>query len=143
MIWRIILDARFANDIRKFAKWFTTSNGERFAIGRVTTRDITDFRNYLRRDQNQAVATVNRNLVTLRRFFGWLVEHGHIAANPAKPVKELRKTSLHRKDWTGLKCGDCCVRSNSEPTSERRRFSPSCCIRAVGSAISSIWTSMT
>ena len=52
----------FTHDIKKFAKWFTTSNGERFVIGRVTTRDITDFRNYLRRDQGQAVATVNRNL---------------------------------------------------------------------------------
>ena len=87
----------FANDIKKFAKWFTTSNGERFTIGRVTTRDITDFRNYLRRDEGQAVATVNRNLVTIRRFFGWLAEHGHVAANPGKPVKELKRTILAPK----------------------------------------------
>jgi integrase/recombinase XerC len=40
------------------------------------------------------VATVNRNLVTIRRFFGWLAEHGHVGANPAKPVKELKRTVL-------------------------------------------------
>ncbi len=84
-------------DLRKFAKWFTTANGERFVVGRVTTRDITDFRMHLRRDRGQAVPTINRNLTTIRRFFGWLTEHGHVAANPAKPVKELKRTALAPK----------------------------------------------
>ncbi len=87
----------FVLDLRKFAKWFHASNGEPFAIGRVTTHDITDFRNHLRRDRGQAVPTINRNLVTIRRFFGWLVERGHLAANPAKPVKELKRTALAPK----------------------------------------------
>jgi integrase/recombinase XerC len=43
------------------------------------------------------VATVNRCLVTLRRFFGWLVEQGQLAANPVKPVKELRRQVLAPK----------------------------------------------
>ena len=34
----------FVLDMRKFARWFTTANGERFVVGRVTTRDIADFR---------------------------------------------------------------------------------------------------
>jgi len=87
----------FIQDIKKFARWFTMSNAERFVIGRVTTRDITDFRNHLRRDQGQAVATINRNLVTIRRFFAWLTEQGYISANPAKPVKELKRTTLAPK----------------------------------------------
>jgi integrase/recombinase XerC len=87
----------FIQDIKKFARWFTTANGERFGIGRVTTRDIADFKNYLRRDQGQAVATINRNLVTIRRFFAWLTEQGFISANPAKPVKELKRTALAPK----------------------------------------------
>jgi len=84
-------------DLREFAKWFTTTNGERFVIGRVTTRDITDLRTYLRRDRGQAVATINRNLTTIRRFFGWLVEQGHVAVNPGKPVKDLKRTALAPK----------------------------------------------
>lgn len=87
----------FVNDIRKFARWFSTANGERFVVGRVTTRDLTDFRDQLRRVQGQAVATVNRALVVLRRFFGWLTEQGHVAANPAKAVKELRRQALAPK----------------------------------------------
>jgi site-specific recombinase XerD len=87
----------FAQDVRKFARWFTTANREPFAVKRVTTRDTTDFRDQLRRDEGQAVATVNRALVTLRRFFGWLGEQGHVLANPAKAVKELRRQQLAPK----------------------------------------------
>ncbi len=87
----------FAQDVRKFAGWFTTANRETFTVKRVTVRDITDFRDHLRRDDGRAVATVNRALVTLRRFFGWLEDKGRIAGNPAKPVKELRRQQLAPK----------------------------------------------
>ena len=70
---------------------------ERFVVGRVTTRDVADFRDHLRRDRQQAVASVNRCLVSLRKFFGWLVSEGSVALNPAKPVKELRRQMLAPK----------------------------------------------
>jgi len=84
----------FIQDARKFASWFASANREPFEIARVTIRDITDFRDDLRRNQSQAVSTVNRCLVTVRRLFAWLVEQGHISANPAKKVKELRRIQL-------------------------------------------------
>ncbi len=84
-------------DLRKFAAWFSQANAEPFCIERVTTRDVTDFKDALRRQQGQAVATVNRALVTLRRYFAWAAENGHIPANPAKPVKELRRQQLAPK----------------------------------------------
>lgn len=87
----------FLQDVTKFARWFSSANNEPFNVGRVTTRDITDFKEHLRRVKGQAVATVNRCLVTLRRFFGWLVEQGCVALNPAKPVKELRRQPLAPK----------------------------------------------
>ena len=87
----------FRQDVRKFACWFSTANKEKFSVIRVTVRDITDFRDHLRRDRGQAVASVNRCLVALRRFFGWLTDKGHVAANPAKVVKELRRQVLAPK----------------------------------------------
>jgi site-specific recombinase XerD len=87
----------FIQDIRKFAAWFSSANHEPFQIARVTVRDLTDFRDWLRRERGQAVATVNRCLVTLRRLFGWLTDQGHIPANPVKPVKELRRQALAPK----------------------------------------------
>lgn len=87
----------FTQDMRKFGHWFTTANKEPLAMKRVTVRDITDFREYLRREQGQAVATVNRAIVTVRKFFGWLVDQSHVPTNPAKPVKELKRQALAPK----------------------------------------------
>lgn len=87
----------FKQDLGKFADWFTQASKEPFRIGRVTTRDVSDFRDYLRRDKGQATATVNRGLVTVRRFLNWLVEEGHLTANPAKKVKELKRQQLAPK----------------------------------------------
>jgi site-specific recombinase XerD len=87
----------FHTDLRKFARWFATVNREPFRVERVTVRDVVDFRNHLRREREQAVATVNRALVALRRFFAWLVTDGHVEANPAAAVKELRRQQLAPK----------------------------------------------
>ena len=87
----------FAQDLGKFSKWFTQANKEPFRIGRVTTGDVSSFKDHLRRDQQQAVSTVNRALVTVRRFFTWLIEEGRLTVNPAKKVKELKRQQLAPK----------------------------------------------
>ena len=69
-----------AGDLRAFMTWFNERNGEAFVLERVTARDITDFRSYLREERGLAVATVNRALVLIRRLFGWLVEQGELLA---------------------------------------------------------------
>ncbi len=84
-------------DVRKFAGWFVRANKEPFTAARVTTRDVADFRDHQRRVEHQAVATVNRAIVLLRRYFAWLQDQGHVLANPAKPVKELRRQQLSPK----------------------------------------------
>lgn len=84
-------------DLLKFGRWYIRANNEPFDPKRVTTRDIADFRDAMRRDSNQAVATVNRSLVSLRRFFGWLKDAGHVASTPVDGVKELRKQELAPK----------------------------------------------
>ena len=86
-----------ANDLRRFMLWFNQRNGEAFVLERVTVRDVTDFRNYMRNEKGLAVATVNRAVTLIRRFFGWLVERGELKADPAKPVKELRRVELAPK----------------------------------------------
>ena len=85
------------NDLRKFARWFSEYNRELFIVKRVTLRDVTDFRNHLHRDKRQAVASINRALVVIRRFFNWLVRQGKVETNPAKLVKELRRQPLAPK----------------------------------------------
>ena len=84
----------FSNDLHGFMLWFTERNAERFVIDRVSTRDVTDFKTYQRSTKGLAVATVNRSLVTIRKFFGWLVERGVLSSNPADGVKELKRVAL-------------------------------------------------
>ena len=79
------------SDFRKFAGWFTTANGERLELGRITTRDIADFKTHLREVRRQSVATVNRALVSIRRWLRHAVSVGLIESNPADAVKELRR----------------------------------------------------
>ncbi len=81
-------------DIRKLAKWFSTANSEPWDVGRVTVRDITDFREYLRQEKRQAVSTINRNLASIRKYFKWLFQQDHIKVNPALSVKELKRQPL-------------------------------------------------
>ena len=84
-------------DIRKFANWFSSANYEPFGVKRITVRDVIDFRDHLHRNEQQAVSTINRCLVSLRRYLRWLVEQNRIDSNPAKPVKELRRQQLAPK----------------------------------------------
>ena len=88
------------SDLRKFAAWFTTANGERLDLARVTTRDIADFKTHLRDVRRQSVATVNRALVSLRRFLAHVQSRGLIESNPASVVKELRRMPSTPKGLT-------------------------------------------
>jgi site-specific recombinase XerD len=81
-------------DTRKFTKWFTASNREAWDAGRVTSRDVSDFREHLRREKAQAVSTINRNLASLRKYFKWLTVKGYIQSNPAVGIKEIRRQQL-------------------------------------------------
>lgn len=81
-------------DVRKFAKWFVSANKEPWDVERVTIRDITDFREYLRLEKKQAVSTINRNLASIRKYFKWLSHHDYISVNPTSTVKELKRQPL-------------------------------------------------
>lgn len=84
----------FSHDIRSFAIWFEQTNKEPLSALRVTTADITGYKDHLWKQQKKSISTVNRALVSLRRLFSWLVEEGMLAANPCKKVKELRRQEL-------------------------------------------------
>lgn len=81
-------------DIRKFAQYFTTVNNEPFDATRITTMDLTSFKRFLRQEKQQAVSTVNRALVSIRRYLEWLVGQGRLEVNCGKAVKELRRQQL-------------------------------------------------
>ena len=87
----------FRHDILSFTTWFEQTNQEPLSVLRVTTADIADFKEHLWRQQKKSISTVNRALVSLRRWFSYLVDEGLLAANPCKKVKELRRQELAPK----------------------------------------------
>ncbi len=81
-------------DIRKFAKWFSTANAEPWDVERITSRDVIDFRDYLKAEKKQAVSTINRNLASIRKYFKWLCQQDYLTVNPTLSIKELKKQPL-------------------------------------------------
>lgn len=83
------------SDLRHFFGWYWQANGEPFSFGRVTERDVVEYKEGSKR-QGLSVATINRRLITLKRFFAIAVEQNVIALerNPTRGVRTLRKQEL-------------------------------------------------
>ena len=81
-------------DLAKFIRWFESANEERFDFQRVTVRDVADFREHLARGRRQAVSTVNRALVSIRRLLGHLARSGDLPGNrPKTTVNRLEQVN--------------------------------------------------
>lgn len=76
------------SDLRSFLSWYEAKNEESFSFSRAIQRDVLDFR----RDSQSlgfSVATINRRLVTVRRFFTEAIAGGHLSTNPTDGVRQL------------------------------------------------------
>jgi integrase/recombinase XerD len=83
----------YLSDLRHFAAWCeaTWKQGREedlpFTPARVTTPTMTDYRTYLQRELGLKPNSVNRSLISLKRYFAWLLSTGEISYDPAKVVK--------------------------------------------------------
>jgi integrase/recombinase XerD len=83
----------YLSDVRQFAAWYEErSQGGQdetspFTPTAVATPTLTAYRAYLQHILHLKPASVNRSLVSLKRYFAWLAETGQIKHNPAKAVK--------------------------------------------------------
>jgi len=79
----------------KFLSWYTDTTGKSFEPQDVTPVLLQDYRSFLQNVDNQKQATINKALATLKTFFNWTVDAGHIDANPALKVKMKRFQQTH------------------------------------------------
>ncbi len=83
----------YLSDLRQFAAFceVTWAEGEEeteaFGPANVTTPAITLYRSHLKNALNLKPATINRHLVSVKRYFGWAADEGLVARDPARPVK--------------------------------------------------------
>jgi integrase/recombinase XerD len=83
----------YLSDLRHFAAWCesTWKQGREedlaFTHERVTTPTITGYRTHLQQVLHLKPNSVNRNLISLKRYFAWLLSTGQVTYDPAKAVK--------------------------------------------------------
>jgi len=83
----------YLSDLRQFAAFCEASwaegeeSGEPFAPTNVTTPAITLYRSHLKNALGLKPASINRHLVSIKRYFGWATDEGLVVRDPARAVK--------------------------------------------------------
>jgi len=88
----------YLSDLRLFMAWCerTWSEGrekhEPFTPERVATPTVTRYRDYLQNELGRKPATINRYLVSLKRYFDWATGKDLVTRDPARVVKLVPQT---------------------------------------------------
>ena len=83
----------YDSDLRNLAFWFEGSWQEHqeketpFAPEEITTPTLIHYREYMQLIRKLKPATINRRLLTCKRYFEWTLDQGITKSNPAKPLK--------------------------------------------------------
>ncbi len=83
----------YLSDLQHFIAWCESTwaegqeQGRSFTPAAMTTLLLTRYRTYLQHTRQLKPASVNRALVTLKRYAAWAMDQGLIARNPATVVK--------------------------------------------------------
>src|SRR5450755_4786687 len=87
----------YLSDLRQFAAWYemnsiqrmneTASSPAEFGLQAITTPALTHYRAYLQKDLHQKPNSVNRALISLKRYCSWAMQKRLISYDPSTPVK--------------------------------------------------------
>ena len=81
----------YLSDLRHFIAWYETEREAQvhdcFTPQGITTPALTRYRTYLQTARRQKPASVNRSLISLKRYFGWASQHHLISYDPSVAVK--------------------------------------------------------
>src|SRR5437764_141531 len=78
----------YLSDVRHFIAWYERHMDTEvhiFTTPAIATPALTRYRMYLQLVQQQRPASVNRSLISLKRYFGWAIQHQIISYNPSAP----------------------------------------------------------
>lgn len=87
----------YVSDLRHFAAWYEANcirstdgvvlSQTEFDPRAITTPALTRYRAYLQKDLCQKPNSVNRALISLKRYFSWTIQKQLISYDPSIPVK--------------------------------------------------------
>ncbi len=94
----------YASDMKHFINWFETAEHQEeeviFRIADVATPTLTRYREASQKVMELKPATINRRLITLKRFFNWAVSESTIRRDPSKPVKLVPEGKVSPRHMT-------------------------------------------
>jgi integrase/recombinase XerD len=96
----------YVSDLRGFMAWCeqTWQEDDELAVfspERVATPTVTRYRDYLQHDARRKPNTINRYLVSIKRYFSWANDAELIMRDPARPVKlvaQMPRAPRHLSD---------------------------------------------
>lgn len=77
------------SDLLNFVAWWEQAQGWPFNLQQLVARDVRRWQQQRQQIDGVSPKTINRNLVSLRRFSQWAVEQGLLTDNPVEAVSEL------------------------------------------------------
>ena len=77
----------YAGAVRDFLSWYRDEEGRSPTLADLTPIALLGYRNELQHGRGMSTSTVNTRLAGLRSFCGWLVEHGHLPADPSSQAQ--------------------------------------------------------
>ena len=103
-IWQRPSIRNYLSDLRHFIAWYETEREEQchdsFTPQEITTPALTRYRTYLQTVQRQKPASVNRALISLKRYFGWVLQQRLITYDPSSAVKLVGQEESALVIWT-------------------------------------------
>lgn len=81
----------YVADLRAFLRWGKKEVGDEFSLLKVTQEHVRLYRNHLAQGLQRAASTVNRHLMSLRKFFALAKEMGAIAADPTRGIALIKE----------------------------------------------------
>ncbi len=85
----------YISDVHHFMAWFEalvtkeTGNAKYFNAEQITATLVKQYKEYLQYLLERKSTTINRHMVSLKRYFSWLSCGGYISQNPALSVKSV------------------------------------------------------
>lgn len=95
----------YASDLKHFIGWFEAAGpsgaeAAAFQIEDVATPTLVRYRDAMQETMELKPSTINRRLVTLKRFFDWALSESKVSLDPAKPVKLVPKEKTSPRQMT-------------------------------------------
>lgn len=82
----------YTKDVELFMRWYIDTTGQEFKPENLTEFDLVEYKSYLLR-QNLKPSTVNRSIISLRKFVHFLLDRGLVRKDISTRLKQVKDTT--------------------------------------------------